>query len=140
MMTISEYKRRIWIYKNRRKQAYITSRRLTTRISQMQSCLRSREAREKKANDKINSLIKSVNDFFGVDIRSNKVDLSHKLARNIYYKIGIEKQLREVLLCKSVNRNAKAASYGRSVLTKSFKTNPENKKAFHNFKNYFENK
>lgn len=139
-MTISQYKKKIWQYEKRRKQSYATSRRLTAKIRQMRACLATREAKVKKANKKIDSLIEAVNDYFSVDIQSPKKDAVHLLARKVYYKLGLEMQLREVFLCRKVNRATKTASYHREAFTRSFKTKPENKETFHNFKDYFKNR
>jgi hypothetical protein len=135
-MEISEYKKRIWQYEKRREASYATSRRLSAKIRQMKQCLASREARIEKANIKIDSLINAVNDFFSVDIKSSSRESVHQLARKVYYKIGLEMQLREVILCRRINRRSQIASYHREVFTASFKTNEENKKVFHNFKEY----
>jgi hypothetical protein len=96
------------------------------------------EDREKKANRKVSFLLDRINDFFALDIRSSIANAEYKLARNIYYKIGLELQIKEILLCKKINRNSKAASYGRLALIKSFETDKEVKKIFDNFKRYFE--
>lgn len=139
MMDISEYKKRIWQYEKRRKESYATSRRLSAKIRQMKQCLAAREARVVKANKKIDSLINAVNDFFSVDIKSSSRESVHQLARKVYFKIGLEMQLREVLLCRRIKRRPQIASYHREVFTASFKSNEENKKVFHNFKQYYKN-
>lgn len=135
-VTVSEYKKRIWTYEKRRTESYKTSRRLSSKIRQMKACLASREARERKSNEKVDSLLEAINNFFCVDIKNGRSDFDHKLARNVYFKIGLEMQIREVLLCKKINRSTKTASYHREVFTKSFKTNPINRKSFYNFKYY----
>lgn len=103
----------------------------------MEAALYQREKRETAAMKKIEFLIKCVDDFFSVSIKGKSWDKEHKLARFIYYKMGIDLQLRQNLLCKAVNRNNKSASYGRTKLIKSFESTPDNKTAFHNFKGYF---
>ena len=139
-MTVSNYKKKLWTYRKRRSDHYRHWKSLSKTIRNMESALHQRELREKKAEAKIEFIINCINDFFSVNIKSAKWDKEHKLARFVYYKFGIESQLRQNLLCKAINRNRKAASYGRTKLTNSFKTNPENKEAFHNFKNYFKTK
>ena len=136
-MTVTEYKKKLWTYRKRRSDHYKSWKNLTRTIRNIEAALYQREMREKKAAQKVEFLINCVDDFFSVSIKSNSKDSEHRLARFVYYKIGIELQLRQNLLCKAVNRNHKAASYGRTKLTNSFKTNPENKEAFHNFKNYY---
>lgn len=136
MLTKTEYKKRIWQYEKRREKSYQTSRRLSDKIRQMKACLASREVREKNINDKVMVLLENINNFFCVDIKSGKTDYHHKLARNVYYKIGLEMQIQEAMLCRKINRRPQTASYNREVFTKSFKDNPANKQAFYNFKDY----
>lgn len=140
VVSISKYKKKIWQYEKRRQASYATIRRLSTRIYQMKSRIASMEARVKKANKKIDSLIEAINEYFYVDIQSPKSDSVHRLARNVYYKLGLEMQLREVLICRKVNRATKTASYHRKVFTQSFATKPQNREIFHNFKDYFKNR
>lgn len=138
-MKAADYKKRIWTYEKRRKEAYKTSRRLSTKIWQMRKCLYSMEAREKQRKGKVERLVASINDFFSVDIKSSRYDKSHKIARNVYFKIGIESQLKQTDLCRAINRRggAKTASSSRMNFTKTFKENPENKEIFYNFKSYY---
>lgn len=140
IVTISKYKKKIWQYEKRREASHATTRRLSMRICQMKARIATMEAEVKKTNKKIDSLIEAINDFFSVDIQSSKSDAVHKMARNVYYKLGLEMQFREVLICRKVNRSSKTASYHREVFTRSFAEKPLNKETFHNFKNYFKNK
>lgn len=140
IVSATKYKKKIWQYKKRRKNSIQTTRRLSAKIRSMEACLYSREAREKRTKDKVDKLLNSVNDFFALDIRNKNTNEEHRIARNIYYKIGLELQLREVLICKKVNRSPKSATNGRSWLNKNFKKKPEIKVAYYNFKKYFETK
>ena len=140
-MTIPVYKKKLWTYEKRRKIHYDSLQRLNKSIGNMRWRLKIKEAAERKMVSRIENLITVVNYFFSVDIKSNKWDKKHRLARFIFYKIAVESQMKNTLVCKAVHKNRKAASYGRDVLTKSFKTNPENKELFHKFKKfYLENK
>lgn len=93
--------------------------------------------RLQKRHDIIKGLMKSVNYFFGVDIRLRKKDRKHNLARNVFYKYGMENRLRGAWLCLELGRTRfKTTSECRMKFTKSFKTKPENKQAYIDFKNY----
>jgi len=97
--------------------------------------------RLKKRHKTIFNLIKSINNFFGVDIRLRKQDSAHKLARNVYYKYGMENRLRGAWLCLELGRTrVKTASECRMKFTKTFKTNTQNKQAYTNFKNVYNKK
>jgi len=85
----------------------------------------------------INDLIKSINTFFDVNIRSRKMDTTHKLARNIFYKYGMENRLRGMWLSSAIGRvNKKTASGCRMNFTRSFKSHPQNKIYFIKFREF----
>ena len=141
-----EYISRIWIYKERRKK-YVSNYKgsgpvsstdsyklLTKRISQWTKEIK----RLDKRKEKIQCIVDSVNNYFDVDIVTRSTNSRVVLARKIYFKIGLELGIRGTHLARQIRRRSNdIASYSRITLTKSFKTNPENKEAFHNFKNYF---
>jgi len=85
----------------------------------------------------INDLIDDVNYYFDVDIRAKKKDLAHALARNVFYKYGLENNLRGCWLNFALGKKWElTATDGRKRFTKSFKTKPKNKEAYYNFKTY----
>ena len=138
-MTLAEYKKQIWTYEKRRKEHYDSWQRLNKKISQMRWRFKVKEAGERRSMRTIEKLIGFINYFFSVDIKSKSWDKKHTLARFIYYKIALESKLKSEQVCRVLNKNTSAASYGRRMLTRSFKTNPENKEAYHNFKNFYKN-
>jgi hypothetical protein len=96
-----------------------------------------------KRNEQINALIKAVNQYFNVKIEGSKGCQKTVTARYVFYKYGLEKKLYRTMgthLSEAINRNKREAYRRRLSFTKSFKTNPQNKQAYHNFKNYIESK
>lgn len=149
-MTRKEYYTMIYEYKKRRREAKKKAkevlgvyqdhqkvyRNCTKKIGQWQNEIKRIDRRK----DKIKKIIQSVNNYFDVDISSRKMDKAHTLARNIYYKLAVESRLQGKLVSNSIGRSNWCASINRLKFQKTFQTKPENKKAFHNFKQYFENK
>lgn len=138
-MTVSEYKKNLWTYEKRRKEHQDALQRLNKKICQTRWRIKLKEAGEIKSMRTIENLVRLVNYYFSVDIKSKSWDKTHTLARFIYYKIALESRLKSAQVCRVLNKNSKAASYGRKMLNKSFKTNPENKEAYYNFKNFYKN-
>ena len=138
-MILAEYKKQLWTYEKRRKEHYDALRRLDKKISHMRWRMKVKEAGERRSMRTIENLVSFINYFFSVDIKSKSWDKKHTLARFIYYKIALESKLKSEQVCRVLNKNPKAASYGRRMLNKSFKTNPENKEAYYNFKNFYKN-
>jgi hypothetical protein len=66
------------------------------------------------------------------------MDLNHQLARNVFYKYGIESKIHGTLLSTHLKKYNSRAAIARGKFTKTFKTNPKNQQAYHNFKNYIE--
>jgi len=128
------YKQRRLLYKTKNKKKYANQiRNLTKKIAQWQCQIRRFERRENKIND----LIQSVDEYFGVDIRSRKLNQQHKLARNVYYKFGIENNFRGTWLSSSIGRTQKhRATESRMSFTRSFETNKENRNVYATFKRY----
>lgn len=89
-----------------------------------------------KRNEQISELVKSINKFFGVDIKSKKRDSQHSIARNCYYKYGIEKGFEGSKLSVFIGRSKISAHRQRRRFTRSFKTNKEHQKQYHNFLNF----
>lgn len=130
MPTRSQYVTMIWMYKKRRLN-------LTKKISQWQNEIKRIDIR----NSKCSQLLKMVNEFFEVDISSRIMDTKHKLARNCYYKYGMENGFEGSFLTKTIGRTRlKNAAENRRKFTKSFKENKPNKEAYHKFKNYADEK
>ena len=143
------YISKIWIYKERRK-GYVNNYKgkipvsktyryklFTIRISQWTKEIKRLDVRK----NKINKILNAVNYFFCVNVESRSTKPEVVLARRIYFKIGLESGICGTHLARHIGRkHYDIASYNRNKLIQSFKTNPENKKAFHNFKRYFENK
>lgn len=142
-MTRKEYYTMIYEYKKRRSEA---KKKYTIQMDIQKNCTRKIRQWQKEIkridyrNNKIKDIIKSVNEYFNVDISSRKMDKAHSLARNIYYKLSVESRLQGKFVSNSIGRSNWCASICRLKFQKTFTTNPENRKAFHNFKKYFENK
>lgn len=125
------YKGDVAIYKTERYILY------TKRISQWTKEIKRIETRKRK----ILKIINAVNKYFWVDIRTRSTKKDVVLARKIYFKIGLEMRICGTHLTRAIGRTHKdVATYNRNSLIKSFKTNPENREVFHNFKKYFESK
>ena len=133
----------IYTYEKRREEAkknYEAQRNIyrncTKKIGQWRNEIKRIDFRKRK----IKGIIKSINEYFDVDISSRKMDKDHTLARNVYYKLAVESRLQGKLVSNSIGRSNWCASINRLKFQKTFKTRPENREAFHNFKKYFENK
>lgn len=142
-MTRKEYYTMIYTYEKRREDAKKNCeaqrniyRNCTKKIGQWQKEIKRIDERNKK----IRKIIKSVNEYFDVDIASRRMDKQHVLARHIYYKLAVESRLQGKLVSNSIGRSNWCASICRLKFQKTFQTNPENREAFHNFKRYFESK
>jgi len=141
MPTRSEYVTMIWTYQKRReavKDKYGTgkTRKITKKISQWSKEVR----RIDKRNERINSLIESVNYYFSVTIESKVMNAAHKLARKVYYKYSIESGFEGTFASKSIGMSrVHTATEGRRTFTNSFKGNPLNREVYHNFKTYIKN-
>lgn len=147
--TRKEYITKIWMYKQRRAyyklnytgdEPYSNTygyKKLSMKISQWTKEIK----RLDKRNEKIKRLLKSVNNYFDVDIKIKSAQKEVILAKKIYFKIGIESGICGTHLSRYLGKTyINEATYNRRTLTESFKTNPENKKAFHDFKNYLKEK
>ena len=142
-MTRKEYYTMIYVYKKRREEAkkkYEIQRNIyrncTKKIGQWQNEIKRIDTRKRK----IKGIIKSINEYFDVDISSRKMDKAHTLARNVYYKLAVESRLQGKLVSNSIGRSNWCASVCRLKFQKTFPTKPENREAFHNFKKYYESK
>lgn len=126
MSSRSQYVSMIWIYKSRRLG-------LTKKIAQWQNEIRRIDLR----NSKQEKLKNCINEYFQVDIASRKMDEKHKMARNVYYKYGMENGFEGSFLCKAIGRTkTKIAAECRLRFTRSFKTNKTNKETYHKFTSY----
>lgn len=106
---------------------------LTKRISQWQKEIKRLDVRK----EKINKILQSVNRYFNVKIESRSRNPLTDLARKVYFKIGLEQHICGTHLGRFIGRkHENVASYNRKTLTQSFKTKPENREAFYNFKQY----
>src|ERR1700690_3422072 len=129
------YKKHIWTYKKRRQSLKRKQRLIKNKISQWPNEVRRIESKQ----GHLEKIVKAVNKYFNVDImlRTNKGD--YALARNIYYKSAIESKLQGKIVGEFIGRSKKIAGESRLNFQRSFKTNPEFKEVYHNFKKYFEN-
>lgn len=135
-----KYYAKIYVYKQRREgfkangkkeQLYHT----TKKISQWNNEIR----RIDKRNSIINDLISAVNSYFEVNIKSRIFNKVHKLARNVFYKYGMENRIQGAFLSLSLGRTRKkTASECRLRFTRSFGVNQENKDIYHRFKAYMQ--
>lgn len=138
-MTKADYQRKIWTYRKRRDVFRNRCHKLSVKIRRWEACLRERESVEKKRKIVICNLVKKTNEYFQVDIKTRVTSKGHTLARNIFYKIGLESNISGIYLSKFIGRSQKKALLGRKELLTSFKHNKKNKEAYHNFKNFLEN-
>lgn len=141
-MTRKQYYSMIWTYQQRRNVAQLEysdalreMRRLTVKINRWQKAINRIDER----NRKISVLVKKVNLYFGVNIKSKSMDLGHIFARSIFFKIGMENKIQGKFLAEFIGRNKRTAFRNRIALTRSFEKNTENLKSFHNFKQYLQN-
>lgn len=118
--------RYVWTYKQRRVK-------MTLKIKAWEQAIRRLNSRiPKKQCPKIEHLIKQVNEYFGDDIKKRGISL----ARNIFYKYGIEAGLSSMKLGLAIGRSRTAARVCRSKFIRSFPKHPENQIAYHKFKDY----
>jgi hypothetical protein len=137
-MTKAECQRYIWTYKRRRENVRKRLRSLSYKIKIWEKSLRFRKRDEKKRKVVIVNLINIVNEYFGTDIKTRVRNKKCELARNIYYKVGLELKYSGANLGKYVGRSKTMAARGRNQLLTSFKHSPENKNSYHSFKSFFE--
>lgn len=130
-MTKADYQRRIWTYRKRRLN-------LSKKIRKWEACLRNRRDNDKKRKAVLSVLVKSINEYFEVDIKKRVYDKRHRLARNIYFKVGLDLKYWGTNLSRFIGRNKQMAARGRRTLLSSFKEDEKTKLAYHNFKKYFE--
>jgi hypothetical protein len=149
MPTRKQYYKMIWAYKKRRlamrvKYGYTTPKykQAVKRINKKLMSWRQEIKRIDKRNLAIEALIKSVNQYFDVDIRVKSKKREILLARYVYYKFGLEEKIyrsKGTHLSKALNRKMpREASMRRLTFTRTFKTTPSNQQAYHNFKSYME--
>lgn len=107
---------------------------LSRKIATWQRAIRRIDER----NSLIHELLKSINEFFSVDIKTSKTNHQHRLARHIYYKYGMEQmKIYGTFLSEYIGRKGRwTASRCRQRLTRRFKNNPDQKKAYHDFNDY----
>ena len=133
--TRQDYYQLIWGYEKRRKYHHDIAKGLTVKIKGFKQRIREIDKRASK----INHLIKCINEYFDVKIESASLDSNHRIARSVYYKIGIESMGMEgSWLSSFIGKSYRMAFRGRKTFTKSFKTRKGNKEKFHAFKKYFE--
>lgn len=143
MKSRAYYQRSIWKYEQRREEMRKKygpwgsgkTLQLTRKISMWRVQMR----RIDKRDAILEHITEMVNEYFGVKIQSSSMDDRHKYARKIYYKYGIECRIQGVFVSNFIGRtNQHTASDSRLRFTRSFKSNPENKEAYHRFKNWIE--
>jgi len=141
MPTRSEYVTMVWIYKKRREEARSkkvlgATKYLTRKINQWIKVIR----RIDKRNETLGDIAKQVDAFFGVSIKSKCMNVSHKLARKVYYKYSIEKGIQGAKVSRAIGRvDPFSAIKSRRLFTKSFIVSDYNKDQYHNFLNYMKN-
>ena len=133
-MTKAQYQRRIWTYKKRRE-------RLSARLNSMLDKIRVWQIALDKISNKedfLKGLVKEVNEYFNVDIRSRNQKQDTILARSVYYKIAIEKGIKGTAASKFIDRTKSYGSKDRMKFTRTLEKKQSNRDAFYNFKKYFE--
>jgi len=141
MRTRKDYVTMIWIYEKRRKELRESTSKRLKQMREKISVYNKRIRDIDKRNEVIAAIIKLTNDFFNVDIGSKSQSASVVLARYSYYKAGLEMNIPNVdgtHLSEAIGREKKEAFRRRIYFTRSFKTKPENKKAYHDFKKYLD--
>lgn len=139
MTSKADYQKWIWTYKRRREGLRRKTKNLSKKIRQWEACLKQRNQVQKKNKESLKDLSSKVNEYFQVNIKSNSRDLKHRLARNIYYKVGLESKIGGANLSRFVNRSKRMAMFGRKNLLSTFKNSEEAKQVYHSFKKYLEN-
>lgn len=129
--TRKEYVSMIWQYRKRRD---ALNQKIQTWVRELK--------RIDAKNEKALFLIREVNQYFNVEIQVRCNKPQYVLARNCYYKYGMEEMdLRGLVLAKTLgNTYRKRASESRLRFTRSFRVNLKNKEAYHSFKRYIESK
>ncbi len=89
-----------------------------------------------KRNKKLSEIVKKVNEFYEVKIESTLINKRHTLARNCFYKYGIDNGIGGRIVSSYIRRPNRAAARARRTFTQSFKSKPENKEQYHKFLNY----
>lgn len=129
---------KIYIYKQRREGYKAEGKKenyyqCTKKISQWSKGIRRLDER----TSAINQMILAIDDFFEVDIKSRVLNTTHKLARNVFYKYGMENGIQGAFLSLALGRTRKkTASECRLRFTRSFPDNNGNKTTYHKFKSY----
>jgi hypothetical protein len=143
-MEKKHYQSLIWKYEKRRQAVRDKYKRgtpeyrkgtkqLTIKISRWKQQIRRIDAR----TDIASKIYLRINEFFETDIRIYNGSPTHALAIKCFYKYGIEFGLSGRFLGKFLNRKSlNMGSELRLRLTRSFKTNPDNRNIYHKLKSY----
>lgn len=94
-----------------------------------------------KRNNQMIAIANHIAYFSGINVKNsvNYTSQKHKLARNIFYKFGLENGIPATCLASYVGATrGDTVARGRKRFTKTFSTHPENKQKWLNFKNYYE--
>ena len=132
----SNSKKWIWEYKRRRKILRDNIDRIDHKIWVWQKAVEKIEGTE----DFLKGLVNEVNEYFSVDITSRVSKQNVIVARSVYYKIAIESGIYGTVASKHIKRTKSYGCKDRMNFTRTLKKNKSNREAFHNFKQYFENK
>lgn len=143
MRSRKEYYTMIWQYEKRRTEikkkyggrlsdGYAERVKMITRkIASWKKQIRRIDTR----NNQIAMIEKSINLYFNTDIRSKDKCPIRSLARNCYYKYGMEHGIEGSKLSHFIGRSLLSAHKQRTRFTRSFKTNKNNRTQYHNFLN-----
>lgn len=129
MRSRKQYISMIWIYENRCKA-------LNKKIKSWKREVKRIDAKNSKAQ----AIIAGIKSYFNIDITkpSNKPDCV--LARNCYYKFGMDNGLRGYNLVRAIGgKHLQRASTNRLSFTRSFRKNNKNRETYHKFMEYMIN-
>ena len=131
----SNYKKWIWEYKRRRKRLRENIDRIDHKIWVWQEAVKKLEGKE----DFLKKLVSVVNEYFAVDITSRCSKQNVIIARSVYYKTAIESGVKGTVASNYIGRTKSYGSKDRMKFTRTLEKNEVNRKAFHNFKNFYKN-
>lgn len=130
MPTRKQYITQIWVYMERRNKLKRTDPRKITLYRKIRTW-RKAIKRIDKRDEAINELVKKVNDYFNVNLYNKNGGKELILARNCYYKYGMENGIVGKYLSVMIKRPKYSCCRARLIFTRSFKKNELNKKQYH---------
>ena len=141
--TRKDYITLIWIYEKRAEEIHKQYKAMIKRRMAMKQKIEEYKRSIKRIDNRQawgEKLVKTVNEYFSLDIRDNQNTAKSNLARNIYYKYAMEQNnvrgANGAFFGRLIGRSKVMPARGRRTLTSSFKSIPENREVYHAFKKY----